>query len=743
MAVTATFKADFSDFTDKVNKAEKDLKGLETSAAKTGTTTTKSFSDMTSGLGKLGGLLGVTFSIGAVVAFSKSIATAAGEIEKLAAKTGLSFQAVQRFQVVADAAGNSVDQLAAAVSGMQKLLVTGQSTEALAKLGIEISKFRAMAPEQQFYTLAAAIKAVEDPALRLAAATETGGKAMAAVLPSIVRGFEDVREASVGMSDTAVKAWADLGNASVSTLRTMKDAVGTWSGETIAAFKAVFGSAAADLAFLAKSTKDQVGGLTPAAPKGAVAGIPALPVPDPGQQVGQLRELIAASEQHAAAMTKQDAAARQYAAALADVTSYGGDFHSQLQELNGETVAAVKYYADAGASLSQLATVYGLTDREVRAITADMKFQESVVTQTSKAFANVSTSIANAEAHMRSFQATARGLAADGTLINQQIDLMGAATTQLGVGMQGSGAIIDEVMGRNKSSMMDFFGKALSGMQGLGVGVSGLIGAFTGSGGVAGAATSMAKSVAGSLMGMIPIVGPMLSQFAGPLVDGFKALHGKIVDGFKAMHGKIMEMFGGPSADELAGREVVDKFQANLGSMLSETQKIEAGNVEWKSTVIAIRDAYLAQGLTAEEAMADAERLWAATSAGAEASKAVVAEVEQKMKGMADQTKAATESAQGLADALKDVGRAAANIDFPSGTPSVGVPGYAKGTGGRFVNFGQGTLALLHGQERVMTKDEAPGADPAMLAALQAIRRDLQRQPELIALQLRAALAQA
>lgn len=42
--------------------------------------------------------------------------------------------------------------------------------------------------------------------------------------------------------------------------------------------------------------------------------------------------------------------------------------------------------------------------------------------------------------------------------------------------------------------------------------------------------------------------------------------------------------------------------------------------------------------------------------------------------------------------------------------PSTGdVPGYASGTGGRFVNFGRGTLAELHGYERIMTPGEGGG----------------------------------
>jgi hypothetical protein len=46
------------------------------------------------------------------------------------------------------------------------------------------------------------------------------------------------------------------------------------------------------------------------------------------------------------------------------------------------------------------------------------------------------------------------------------------------------------------------------------------------------------------------------------------------------------------------------------------------------------------------------------------------------------------------------------------------VPGFAGGTRGQFLNFGAGTLAMLHGRERVMTEGEASGATGVVVNGL-------------------------
>jgi TP901 family phage tail tape measure protein len=66
----------------------------------------------------------------------------------------------------------------------------------------------------------------------------------------------------------------------------------------------------------------------------------------------------------------------------------------------------------------------------------------------------------------------------------------------------------------------------------------------------------------------------------------------------------------GVSAEVKKARQEVDTFQQSLANTLTETQKASAGGVQWKMTVIAVRDAYLATGRSAAEAEAIVRQLW-------------------------------------------------------------------------------------------------------------------------------------
>lgn len=128
-----------------------------------------------------------------------------------------------------------------------------------------------------------------------------------------------------------------------------------------------------------------------------------------------------------------------------------------------------------------------------------------------------------------------------------------------------------------------------------------------------------------------------LTSIGNVLLPGFGNLLGKLApvvsEGLKKIGNMFKSLFGGPSASELAGRDLVAHFEANLSSMLTESQRLEAGTDSWKQTVIALRDQYLAMGLTEQQALADAKRLWDSSRAGADAARRVIEDIQSTLAG--------------------------------------------------------------------------------------------------------------
>ncbi len=171
--------------------------------------------------------------------------------------------------------------------------------------------------------------------------------------------------------------------------------------------------------------------------------------------------------------------------------------------------------------------------------------------------------------------------------------------------------------------------------------------AFTGGGGALGAVQSFATQGIAALMNMIPMVGPIISQFSGAFVAGFKKIGSAIAGAFG---------FGGPSAAEQEGRRVAGTFRQGLLAELNPEQMAEVqeaikgawkGNEIGAATVIAIRDAYIAAGASAEDALDVVNRLWQAEQEGGAAVQEVIDEITTTIE---------KETVPGL-DALAETGR--------------------------------------------------------------------------------------
>jgi TP901 family phage tail tape measure protein len=109
-------------------------------------------------------------------------------------------------------------------------------------------------------------------------------------------------------------------------------------------------------------------------------------------------------------------------------------------------------------------------------------------------------------------------------------------------------------------------------------------------------------------------VGTLGKTFAGAMAGAqagaaFGPIGAAIGAAAGALTGFLRGMFG-VSAAIKQSRAEVDKFQAALHETLSVTQRQAAGGEKWKMTIIAVTDAYIAAGKSADEALAIVRQLW-------------------------------------------------------------------------------------------------------------------------------------
>lgn len=165
---------------------------------------------------------------------------------------------------------------------------------------------------------------------------------------------------------------------------------------------------------------------------------------------------------------------------------------------------------------------------------------------------------------------------------------------------------------------------------------------FGGAGWQAGTFGAAGGAATGALIGsVVPVIGTAVGAIVGGLVG-------------------MASGFIGVSKEVKISRQQVETFQVALRGTLTDQQRAEAGGVAWKETVIAVRDAYLATGRTAEEANAMVEQMWNTdkpkeAEAAVRAIAAVMDEAAAKAAGVTDATEELTEAVEGTTDAAADL----------------------------------------------------------------------------------------
>lgn len=178
------------------------------------TTSTKSFLPSLADANKLLGVFGASISIGAIVGFGKALLATGDELVRVADRTGLTTEEVQKLQYVAGQSGNSLDEMTNAIGKLQNNLVGGDKSAvaAVKALGLNMRELRASAPLEQMEQIAGAIGKVPDPATRAAIAMDLFGRNGIAILPTLTAHFKELGDEAPIMKDKTVRALDQAGD---------------------------------------------------------------------------------------------------------------------------------------------------------------------------------------------------------------------------------------------------------------------------------------------------------------------------------------------------------------------------------------------------------------------------------------------------------------------------------------------------------------------------------------------------
>lgn len=202
-------------------KTQQALKAI----AAQGNQTAASFGNIAAQARSFLGLFGIGIGVGSLIAGVRGIANQAGQILDLAAKLGVSAEAIQRWTFAAKQSGVSMDQIGASITQMANRVTDGSAgvSNALKRLGIELYAARAMRPEDLFNSIVRAIVAIPDPMQQINIAMELFGRQGADILPALKQGFDDLARSATVAAEEQLKAidrLADKGEEFLDRLKT-------------------------------------------------------------------------------------------------------------------------------------------------------------------------------------------------------------------------------------------------------------------------------------------------------------------------------------------------------------------------------------------------------------------------------------------------------------------------------------------------------------------------------------------
>lgn len=128
--------------------------------------------------------------IGTLTGAIAHFASAGDELDKMAARTGVSAQALAQLGFAAEQSGTNMATVESSIRRMQRAIGdanqgTQTAVESFEALGLTVSELQGLAPEEQFTMITERLGAIADPTLRAAAAMEVFGRSGTALIPML------------------------------------------------------------------------------------------------------------------------------------------------------------------------------------------------------------------------------------------------------------------------------------------------------------------------------------------------------------------------------------------------------------------------------------------------------------------------------------------------------------------------------------------------------------------------------
>ncbi len=550
----------------------------------------------------LGPLLPVTSIAGVVtglVSMAKSTISAADATGDLATKFRISTTAAQQFQFIADQTGTQVEVLAKASRTLAKNIAEGDDSTvgALRSLGLSVSELAAMSPEDQFYAVGRALKNVADEGTQTSLAMELLGGRGAEALGAINSGMDELAKKAPVMNAEIVKALGGLQDDFDNFIAQQKNSFGEWLGLWAVLIREGPQKTLRVYRELTGEINPEIKDITK----------------NLKDQHSSVKDLTM-SEEEMARISRE----------LTDSVNRRSGGTRQLTGAQRELVAENHKLIPLTRNL---AMVWSLGTWEEFPVT--MRDSAAAIQEAVAAMIPLESSVASVAQQfdvqlapaMRQFEGELNEMGDSAVRNVGKLESAFAGVAQsIVAAIQGGGNILQAAGSQLGLNLANSFVKS------FGSNITGVLGNVLG----------------GAINSLIPGLGALLGPLLGKIGSFFKGLFG-IDPAIKA------------------ARTELEGFQAQLRKGLTDQQRIESGNEQWKMDIIAIRDAFLKVGKSEEEALKTAEALW--DTDNPERSKRAMEEIQRVLDQIAREASGVTNEIEDIADAIENIPDRRVNVE--------------------------------------------------------------------------------